>query len=1097
MKKFILLIIVVSYGFFGFGQKNVSGVITNLSDGEPIPGVSITVKNYTDVTIFSDAKGNYNIEIPDGGTVLIFNYFGMKTKTVDINNRTVIDVELEFLDLTIDDVVVTALGIKREKKALGYSVQDVKGEDISKSNPDNVVSALSGNIAGAQIITSSGQVGASSTISIRGNKTFTGSTQPLFVVDGTPIMNGISSARSSTTSTDFGNAAMDINPANVVSISVLKGASATALYGSRAANGVILITTKKGSGTKKAGLGIDYSASVSISDMYILPNYQNEYGQGMNSDEYNWQRNYSDLTYQEFVDDRGFKWATDGSGRQMDADESWGARLDAGLNVPQMDSPLDADGNVIPTPWISHPNNVKDFYETGITFTNNIALSASNDILNARLTIGNSNQKGTSPNTDQNKTNIGLNSEFKLSDKLSVNINVTYTKLVNNNLPQQENSMRNPLLEFNSWFGRQVDMNYLKEHYDDIVIYGRSQKEKSFNWMMAYGSQHPNPYWNAYKNTMSRERDRVFGNTSITYNLFDGIDIIGRIGTDFFNEHRKYIYHKYSRDWTPMYDNAKNGNFWEQYRFESETNADLFLQINKHLSDDLRLFSTLGGNYRNAYDQFATTYGTNLIVPDFFSTSNFEGEPVVSFTKYQSVTNSVFGSANLGFKNYVFLEFTLRGDWSSTLPAENRNYWYPSVNVGFIINEAFNLTSKTFTYGKIRAGYAVVGNATSPYQLNPVFYSVGTTFNDINLFSAQSTLPTANLKPEKTNSLEIGGEFKFFENRLGIDLAYYNTITKDQLIRVDVPTSSGYSSWMKNAGSIRNKGVELQVYGTVLKKQNLSWDVTLNWSTNKNTVIELADNLKQLQISYYYSKSQASLMAFPGEEWGTIYGTTFKRDSVSGDVLIDQNGKPITTEDPQILGYVNPDWIGGIRNTVTYKRFSLSALIDFRMGGDIFSMTKAVGQKTGILDVTTKDGIREDGMVVDGIYEDGAMVDLNGDGTTEDASGQANQTVISAQSYWGSSRSWGELAIIDGSFIKFRELSLTYNIPKKIIKKIKIQNANISLYGRNLALLYTDKSNDAHIDPEVSSGGTISGIGIETYQLPSARTLGFKLNIKF
>ncbi|OQX72127.1 MAG: hypothetical protein B6D61_15060 [Bacteroidetes bacterium 4484_249] len=537
MKKLTLLIAIICSGFFASAQINVNGKVTDAKNGDPIPGVSISVKNFTEVAVLTDSEGNYTITVPEGGTTLIFNYFGMKTKTVEINNRTVIDVELESSDITIDDVVVTALGIKREKKALGYSVQDVSGKDISKSNPDNVVSALSGNIAGAQIITSSGQVGASSTISIRGNKTFTGSTQPLFVVDGTPIMNGISSARSSTTSTDFGNAAMDINPANVESISVLKGASATALYGSRAANGVILITTKKGSGTKKEGLGIDYSASVSISDMYILPNYQNEYGQGMNSDEYNWQKNYSDLSYQEFVDDRGFKWGLDGSGRLMDADESWGARLDAGLNVPQMDSPLDADGNVIPTPWISHPNNVKDFYERGLTFTNNIALSGANENSSFRLTFGNSNQKGTSPNTDQNKTNIGLNSEFKLSDKLSVNINATYTKLVNNNLPQQENSMRNPLLEFNSWFGRQVDMNYLKEHYDDIVLYGRSQKEKSFNWMMAYGSQHPNPYWNAYKNTMSRERDRVFGNTSITYNLFDGIDIIGRIGTDFFNEH--------------------------------------------------------------------------------------------------------------------------------------------------------------------------------------------------------------------------------------------------------------------------------------------------------------------------------------------------------------------------------------------------------------------------------------------------------------------------------------------------------------------------------------------------------------------------------
>ncbi len=1095
MKRLTLFIIVILSGFFVSGQINVSGKVTDALSGNTIPGVSVIVKDFNDVATFTDTEGNYSIRVPEGGKTLIFMYVGMKTESVEINNQKIINVQMKTNDVLLDDVVVTALGIKREKKSLGYSVQDVSGDDVNKTNPDNIVSALSGNIAGAQITTSSGQIGASSTITIRGQKTFTGSAQPLFVVDGTPIMNGISSARSSTTSTDFGNAAMDIDPSNIESISVLKGASATAMYGSRGANGVILITTKAGSGKQK-GLGIDFSSSASVSEIYILPNYQNEYGQGLSGSEYFWQKNYSDMTYQEYIDARGFKWGTNGDGRQMDADESWGARLDAGLNVPQMDSPLDGDGNVTATPWISHPDNVKNFFEKGLTFTNNVALSASNDMAKARLSIGNTTQKGTSPNTDQMKTNLSVNSSFKLSDKLSVNVNLTFTNLTNDNLPQTENSMRNPLLEFNSWFGRQVDTKYLKDHYEDIILYGRSKKEKAFNWMMGYGDQHPNPYWNAYKNTMSRERNRLFGNTAITYNLFDGVDIIGRVGSDIFNEHRRFIYHQYSRDWTPMYQNATNGNLWEQYRLESETNADLFLQINKHLTDDISLYSTLGGNYRMGYDQFATTYGINLIVPDFFSTSNFEGEPTVSFTKYKTVTNSVYGSANIGYKSFVFLDLSLRNDWSSTLPEKNRSYLYYSTNVGFIINEAFDLTSKTFTYGKLRAGYAKVGNATSPYQLKPVFYSVGTTFNTINLVGKQSTLPSIDLEPEETYSYEFGGEFKFFQNRLGTDITYYNAVTKNQLIRVPIPQSSGYSSWMKNAGKIQNKGVEIQLYGTPVRTKNFSWDITLNWSTNKNKVIELSDSIKELTISYLYNYSSSYVMAFPGEEWGAIYGTsTVKNDA--GQTIINESGLPISTDNPEIVGYVNPDWIGGIRNTVTYKRFALSALIDFRKGGKIFSMTKAIGQKTGILEATVKDGIRENGIIVDGVYEEGAMVDINGDGTDEDVGGQPNQTLVSAQTYWGASRNWADLSIIDGSFIKFRELSLSYNLPKKFIERIKFQNASISFFGRNLALLYTDKSNDVHIDPEVSTGGTVSGIGLESYQIPPARTLGFKLNIKF
>ncbi|MEN8226022.1 MAG: hypothetical protein ABFS05_11760, partial [Bacteroidota bacterium] len=435
----------------------------------------------------------------------------------------------------------------------------------------------------------------------------------------------------------------------------------------------------------------------------------NEYGQGLNTSEYYYSLWLEDeenagKSYQDFHNEMGFSWALDGSGGQMSADESWGSRLDAGLMVNQM------HGDSMP--WISQPKNVKDYYKLGISTINNIALSAGGENASGRLTIGYTSQKGTSPNTDQKKLNIGVNSNFKLTDRLSVDINTTYTNLQNDNLPQQGNSMRNPLVEFNSWFGRQVDTKYLEDHYEDIVMY--DGQEMAFNWMLAWPQQHANPYWNAYKNTMSRDRHRVYGNAAITYNLFQGVDIMGRVGTDFFNEHRKFLYHKYSRDWTDMYENSTNGNFWEQYRLESETNLDLLLKVDKDLTDDLLLLATVGTAHRSAYDQFATTSGINLVVPDFFSTSNYEGEASIDFTKYKKVTNSVFGSANLGFKRYLFLDLTLRGDWSSTLPRENWNYWYPSANLGFIFTDAFGIESRVLSYGKLRGGYAVVGNDTDP-----------------------------------------------------------------------------------------------------------------------------------------------------------------------------------------------------------------------------------------------------------------------------------------------------------------------------------------------------------------------------------------------
>jgi len=1064
-------------------KRTISGVVREKATNEPIPGAAILEKGTNNGTV-SGNNGEFHISV-SSGTVLSFSFIGMNTQEIKVGNSNTIDIALEMSSRQIDDVVVTALGIKREKKALGYSVQDVKGDEISETNPNNVVSALSGKIAGAQVISSSGQVGSSSTIKIRGNKSFSGSSEPLFVVDGTPIMNSISTAMSSTTYTDFGNAAMDIDPSNIESVSVLKGASAAALYGSRAANGVILITTKKG--TKKKGIGVEVSTSAAIDNIYILPDYQNQYGQGRDGSEYAWKTTSPGLTYQQFHDKNEFRWGLNGNGYRMDWDESWGSRLDVGLMVPQMDSPIDSKGNVTPTPWVSSPNNVKDYFETGVTYNNSIALSSSNETASGRLTLSQVNQKGTSPNSDQTKYNVGLNTSVKMTPKLSFNANVNFTQLENGNIPQQGNNMRNPLLEFNSWFGRQVNTQYLKQHYTDIVDYGGGLK--AFNWMMDYDGQHNNPYWIAYKNTTSRERKRVYGNADINYNISKGIDLTARIGTDFFNEHRKFNLSQYSRDWTDMYANATNGTFWEQYLFESETNADLLLKIDKKLTEDLRLFSTLGANYRSVNNQYATTSGTNLVVADFFSTSNFQGEPSVDFTKYRKKSYSVFGSANLGYKNYLFLDLTLRGDWSSTLPKQNWNFWYPSANLGFIFTDALAIKSKALSYGKLRVGYARVGNDTDPYQLSPVFLSQGTSFGGVNLYGSQATLPTYNLKPEETNSFEAGAEFKFANNNLGVDFTYYNATTYNQLLSVDIPYSSGFSSWMKNAGSIRNRGVEIQLYATpVTLSSGFKWDINVNWSTNKNKIIKLDDGLEQLQISSLYYGT--SLMAFPGDEWGALYGTTFARTK-EGKIIVDASGTPKTSTNDQILGYVNPDWTGGIRNTFSYKGITLSALLDCRKGGDIFSLTKAVGQSSGILEATVKDDIRVNGMIVDGVYKDGTIIN----GT--DVSGKQNESRISARTYWRSSRNWAELSIIDGSFIKLREVTLSYAIPRSLLNKIGIENATFSLFGHNLALLYTDKSNDVNIDPEVSAGGTVAGTGFESYQMPSTRTLGCKLNFKF
>jgi len=1053
----------------------VNGTVTSNEDNLGIPGVSVVIVGTSKGTT-TDFEGKYSVNVPKG-SVLKFSFVGYKSQEKTVGDNTVINVVLDADNTRIDEVIVTALGIKREKKALGYSVQDVKGDELNRSNNTNVVSSLSGKIAGAQITTSSGQVGASSTIKIRGNKSFEGSSQPLFVVDGTPIMNSTGSARD-VTATDFGNAAMDIDPANIESISVLKGPSATALYGSRATNGVILITTKKGAGNK--GVGVSVSSSLAFDEVFNLPNYQNEYGQGMNGDEYNWKNTYSQYaTYQEFHDAREFRFALDGSGNRMDWDESWGSRLDVGLLVDQMHGK--------DQPWVSNPDNVKNFYEMGITSTNNVALTANSDKASGRFSFGYTTQKGTMPNTDQKSINLGMNTSYKLSDKLRVDASVNYVDLSNDNLPQQGNSMRNPLLEFNSWFGRQLDMNYLKDHYEDIVMY--NGEYTAYNWMMDYPDQHNNPYWLAYKNTMQRNRNRTFGNIAATYTIASGIELMARVGTDFFAETRKYKFYQYSRDWTDEFENAVNGTLWQQKRFESETNADIMLNINKNINDDISLNAVVGANYRYAYDHFATVSGVNLVVPNFFSVSNLEGEKSVSFTEYHKKTNSVFASANLGYKNYLFLDLTMRGDWSSTLPSDNWNYWYPSVNLGFVFTDALGLESTIIDFGKIRAGYAIVGDDTSPYQLKPTFWSVGTSFNGVNLFSISTALPSATLKPQKTASIELGVEMKFFGNRLGVDATYYSAITSNQLLNVPISPTSGYDSWMKNAGEIENKGVEIQLYGTPVKRGDFVWDINLNWSKNENTVLSLDDGIEELTIANMYQSSY--LMAFPNQPWGAIYGKTFKRND-AGQVVVNASGRPIATAESHIIGNVNPDWIGGMRNTFAYKDVQLTVLLDMRHGGDIVSMTKAVGQNAGILQSTVEGGQRENGMIVEGVYDAGVK-----DDSGNLIEGQPNTTVIAARTYWRSSRNFGDLALVDGSYIKLREVAISYNFNSSMLQKIRIQGASLSVFGRNLAILYKHESNDVNIDPEVSTGGSVAGTGLEAYQLPPSRTIGVKLNFNF
>ena len=1073
-----IVVFVLSSFTISAQEKTITGTVKGADDGLTMPGVSIVIVGSQTGTS-TDFDGNYEITVNEGD-VIQFNFMGYSDATATIGSSNTYNVVMLVDSQQLEDVVVTALGIKREKKALGYAVQDIKSGELTEGGNSNVIGALSGKIAGVQITSASGSVGGSSVIKIRGNKSFKGNTSPLFVVDGVPISN-----TTSTSSVDYGNAAADIDPENIESMSVLKGASAAALYGSRGANGVILITTKKG--TKRKGIGVTFSSSISFDEVYILPNYQNDYGQGVRGSEYEHTLSGSSSEYKDWAASQ-WSWTPDDTD-----DESFGARLDAGVKTIQFDS------NGVPAEMISRPNNVKDFYEIGISKVNSIALSGGNETAQGRLIITHTDQTGTTPNTDQQKLNIGFNSSVKMTDFLKFEINGNYNITSNDNLASQGGSTKNPLYEFNNWFGRQVDMNYLKDHYLDYVTHADGSKSRS-NWMTGYDAYNNNVYWNMNMNLNSRERQRMFGSFSATYTIAEGFDLVARAGTDNINENRKSNLHSDTKGRLVVQSNPVNGSFTETVRSESETNADLMLNIAKDLTEDISLHSTIGANYRHNKSQNMYIGVPNLVVPDFYSTSAADGNIVGSKSMWEKESNSLFGSVNLGYKNYLYLDLTYRQDWSSTLPKENRSYGYPSSTLGFIFSDALNLKNDIFSYGKIRGSYAEVGTDTSPYSTNAIYTPYGSspwvngTVGDANFYRLSSVLPSSDLRPERTKSFEFGTELKFFNNKLGLDLTYYNATTHDQLMNVRLAPSSGYYTWKKNAGSMQNSGIEIQLYATLIETDNFSWNINVNYAKNNNKIIELDGEIEELEINGFNpapsSIDGVTLWARKGQEWGTIEGRVRKTND-NGDFLLDETGSYILTKDPIKIGSVNPDFIGGIRNSLNYKGISFSFLIDFKIGGDIYSATKVQGQRSGILQATVEDGQRETGYLVKGLYDDGTII--NG----VDVSGTESEKTILPRDFWTASRYYTEMGLIDGSYVKLREINLSYRFPSSLIKKIHLQSATFSVFARNIALLYTHESNDVGIDPEVAGSGSVLDTGYENFNLAPSRTIGAKLSINF
>lgn len=1077
-KRIHLFLLALAIGVIqGAAQvTTVRGIVTTEEDGEPVIGASVIVKG-TALGTVTDVNGRFELSgLPPSATRLLISYISLMAKEVAIAPQ--VSVTLKSDTHLLDEVVVTALGISREKKALGYTAQEVKQDALVQGKDNNLLNSLSGKIAGVRITNTQGDVG-SSRIVIRGETSIAGENQPLFVVDGIPVDNSQLNARSS--GRDFKNAIADLNPEDIKTLTVLKGPNAAALYGARAAHGAIVITTKGGDKRQK-GIGITLHSSTQVSFVATLPEFQNLFGQGAGG-------RFS------YVDGKG-------AGVNDGVDESWGPRLDIGLLIPQFDSPLDADGNRVATPWVSHPNNVRDYFRMGISTNNGISIARGDDKYQFRVGYNYEKQVSIVPDAGTNKTNISLNTDYHLAKWIVVGATANYIvytapSLPGSATPSGSNVRSNsPMLQF-LWFGRQVDTNSLKADY-------------TRNWNSSY---YDNPFWSASYNTQSQERHRLIGDLHAEFRLTDGLHVRFRTSTDWYNDRRKS-----KVKWGSAGAGSPYGSYAEDAYTVKENNTEVLATYIKQLNKNWGIDALLGFNVRNK--QYENNYqaAPRLAVADLYTLTNSRDPLTSSNDFYRLRQYGLYGSIQLDYRRWAFLNITGRNDWSSTLPVDNNSYFYPSVTASVLLSEAFGWRSKAVNYLKIRGGWSQVGADANPYQLATVFTSE-TAFNGNPLQSSSTIGMNSNLKPENTSSIEAGFEAAFWDNRLYLDFTYYKTDSRNQILKLATTAASGYTSQVRNAGHIRNRGYEIQLGAVPIQtSKGFRWNLDLNYGANSSKVVKLDD--EGLITSYQLYSSGIQILASVGEAYGTLFGTSYVRDA-NGNVVVDANGLPKISTTNKTLGKFTPDWTGGISNTFSYRSLSLSFLIDASVGGSIFSNTNKTGKYTGVLANTLSGrdaehgglwyytdamgnnvrlsespsySVSSDGLYyaqVNGqstrVYQDGIMVE----GVTE--SGSKNEEVVSAEKYYHRIYSIAEANVYDASYVKLREVALSYRLPRLWTQKLHLQEASVTLTGRNLWTIYKSVPN---IDPE-SALTTGNAQGVEAYSLPTTRSFGVNLSVKF
>lgn len=1078
MKKLtIFLAFLLFAGFSVQAQMQITGTVTGAEDGLSIPGVSIVVKNNPTIGTTTNVDGEYSLTVPSGTEALIFSFIGMKSQEVIIGGRSVINVMIKAEILEMEEVIVTALGISREKKSLGYSVQEIGGAEVALAKDASFISSLSGKVSGVQI-KKPGQMGGSVNVLIRGSNSFTGNNQALFVVDGVPISNRNTNTSANARNSggyDYGNAASDIDPESIESISVLKGATAAALYGSDAANGVILITTKKGTAKKGIGVTVNQSVAFSTYDKSTFPEYQDEYGAGYGP-------------YYSGGDHPGlFEYDLDGDGTDdlvvpFGEDASFGEAYDPNLMVYQWNSiypQLDTYGQK--TPWVAAKNDAGTFFQTGLAYTTNIALDGGNEDGTFRFAYTNDDRSGIVENSKIKKDVIDFAGSYNLTDKFKVDGKMVYTRISGQGRYGTGYDGGNVMQSIKQWYQTNVDMQDQRDAY--------MSTHENISWNASSASNiaphyFDNPYWVIYENYETDERNRTFGKFQGMYDITENLSLTARFGLDTYSDLREERVAITSLD-QPRYEKYES-NF-------QEYNYDLMAAYDKRFSENFSLKGLFGFNAKDKYIRSTRSETTGgLVVPRVYALSNSQSalSPPVEFDAHQ-LKYGYYGQLSVGLMDMWYVEGSLRIDQSSTLPEDNNTYMYPSVSSSFLFSELLDMSWLSF--GKLRVGYAQVGNDAPSYSILNA-YTASTPFGNSPMYYIDDVSNNPELKSETTSELEFGLEMNVFQDRVGFDVSYYDKKTIDQILPVQISTASGYNLKYVNAGEMKNTGIELGMFAVPVKTNDFQWNININWAQNKNEVVSLFEDSENLLI---YSNWSTAINARKGEPYGTITGTDFVY--LNGQKVVGADGKYLRTESTEeVIGNIQPDWNAGISSNLSYKGLSFGFLIDMQKGGDIVSYDMAFGQATGLYATTA--GLNELGNPIRDRVADGGGVLLEGvtaDGLPNTTRAEA-YNYLTPFGYYGGSNETGVYApdaqlVYDASYVKLREVTLEYKLPDSLVEKMQIfTDVSLAIYGRNLWII---SKNFPYGDPEYMTGsGNSQGIQNATY--PTAKELGFNIRVK-